>query len=229
MSVRPGELYARVRGRIGEVLGEAGADVDGVRVPACPDWDIAQLTAHLAGTCAALVARDHPTGDVQAWVDAHVADRAGRTAMQNWAEWDTAGPAYDELLDRNDVAYGGLLFDAIVHEDDIRAALGQAHVDDPDAVAFGLHRLAHRADQEARRDGLGTLLVEVPGGTREIGEGEPVVTWQVDDAWVAMRALASRRSAAQLAALGLTGALSPWLAVLPYAPPAADLDVPATG
>ncbi len=223
-SPTPGELYAAVRARIGAVLTDAGPDVDERLVPACPEWNVAQLTAHLAGTTAALAAGDRPTGDVQAWVDAQIADRAGRGALENWAEWDSVGPAYERLLDENEAGYGSLLFDAIVHDDDLRAAVGRPPARDPDAVTYALGRVLSRADAVARKKGSGTLRLSCGGETRQIGEGEPVTTWEIADAWTAMRVLISRRSAAQLTALGMDESRQRWLDVLPYALPTTDLD-----
>ena len=219
----PAHLYATVRARIGERLRAAGSTADDVRVPACPDWTVAQLVAHLAGTTAALVAHDLPAGDAQSWVDAHVAARAGRSALENWHEWDAVGPAFEAMLVAKQ-ASGSLVYDAIVHEGDLDAALGFVATRDAAALGYALGRLAATLGRVARERGLGTLrVVGVGGEPIDIGIGEPVVTWQVADAWTALRALGSRRSAAQLAALGFTGDLVPWTKVLPSELPTTDL------
>jgi uncharacterized protein (TIGR03083 family) len=219
----PAPLYATVRARIGERLRATGPAADTVMVPSCPAWTVAQLTAHLAGTTAALVAKDYPGAAGQAWVDGHVSARAGRSALENWAEWDAVSPAFEAMLTAREAAFGGILYDAIIHEDDINAALGEASVRDGDAIAWGLGRLFTTLDSDARAKGTGTLSATIAGQRFVAGEGDPAVGWACDDAWTALRALGSRRSATQLAALGLTGDLAPWIALLHSDLPVADL------
>ena len=216
-------VYAGVRARIGATLADGGPSVDDVRVPSCPDWNVAQLTAHLAGTISALVARNGPTGDTQAWVDGHVADRAGRTALENWREWESVAPQFAALLVAHPGGYGALLYDAIVHEDDINAALGRPSVRDADAVTYGLQRLFWGLDKQARAAAIGTLEVTTAGESYRAGDGDPVTTLRLDDRWEVLRAFGARRSAAQFRRLPLHGDVEAWLAMLPHDAPIDDL------
>jgi uncharacterized protein (TIGR03083 family) len=219
-------LYAATRARIGATLRDVGPSADAVRVPSCPDWNVAQLLAHLAGTTAALANRDYPGPDLQAWVDGHVADRAGRSALDNWQEWDDAGPAFEQLLVAKEHAFGALLYDAIVHEDDINAALGRPATADPDGTTYALQRGLREVDHAARERGLGTLVATIGDDTVTLGEGEPEVRLTIVDRWEALRAFGSRRSLAQLEALGFVGDVAPWIQALPHDLPATDLVEP---
>ena len=84
------------------------------------------LCAHLVGVPAALVARDNPPpGDNQPWVDRQVADRADRSVAELLDEWDAVGPAFEGLMRKLPHAFGGLVYDAVAHEHDLRGALGR--------------------------------------------------------------------------------------------------------
>ena len=106
------------------------ADVDesaaATVVPSCPEWTVHDLCAHLVGVPAALVARDNPPpGDNQPWVDRQVADRADRSVGELLDEWDAVGPAFEGLMRKLPHAFGGLVYDAVAHEHDLRGALGR--------------------------------------------------------------------------------------------------------
>ena len=120
----PGRVYDDTRHRIGRFLDEAGPSIDALRGPACPDWTVADLTAHLAGAPVALLDRQYPGDDTERWVWGHVAARRGRSSQENWLERNSVGPAYGALLEKNESAWGSLLYDAIIHEDDLLGAVG---------------------------------------------------------------------------------------------------------
>lgn len=217
-----GALYTGAIERIGGVLREADGSGDAATVPSCPDWDVADLLAHLAGTSAALLARDYPGDSVQAWVDGHVADRAGRSALDNWAEWDAVGADYAALLDKNEGAWGSLLYDAIVHEDDLRGALDLEPARDPEALAYALDRLLSNIDERARGEGIGSLRIESADQRWTIGDGAPELTLSCDDRWELLRALGARRSESRLRALTFSADPTPWIAVVPHELPTDD-------
>lgn len=220
----PDLLYRTIRSRIGALLVDAGPAADEIRVPACPDWQVAQLVAHLAGTTVALVAKDSPGDSPQTWVDGHVAARVGRSAVQNWQEWDDAGPAFERLLVAREPAFGSLLYDAIIHEDDLCIALGRPAAADPAAIEYGIRRLFELLDRSARERDLGRLRVDDDGPELAAGTGTPVVSLATPDRWELLRALGGRRTTDQLADIVTAGDLAPWLDALHIRPPQRDLD-----
>ncbi|MFZ1490350.1 MAG: hypothetical protein WAS51_10435 [Ilumatobacteraceae bacterium] len=221
--MEPNLVYAAVRARIGAALADAGPGADHLTVLSCPDWDVSDLTAHLAGTTNAIVSGDLPHGDPQPWVDAQVAARAGRTAIDNWREWDAAGEAFEQVLPASPNGLGSLLYDAIIHEDDLNAAIGRPAPRDEDAVRFGLERLFWRLDRDGRAKKVGTLVANCRQGTFRAATGDPTVALGVADPWELLRSLGSRRSERQLRELAFVGDLTPWLAVLPHELPIVDL------
>lgn len=134
------EQYRATRARVIALL----ADVDDTRatttvVPACPDWNVQQLTCHITGTAVALVAREGPTGDTQAWIDGHVAARAGVPLADVLAEWEAAGPAFEGIIERYPQHFTPLVYDVVAHEHDLREALGVSNDQrDGDAVRVAL-------------------------------------------------------------------------------------------
>lgn len=210
-----------IAGVIAAGIDDDRVDVDTVPVPACPAWTVADLTAHLAGSPAALLARSYPGDDAVAWVAGHVAERAGRTARANLAEWDDVGPGYDVLLTKNEEAWGSLLYDAIAHEHDLREALDRPGGREGVAVDYAVDRSLALLDKKATATGAGTLRITAGNRRWEVGDGEPNASLDVDSAWELMRVLGSRRSEPQVRA-AITGDADPWLAVLPWATPAHD-------
>lgn len=213
-------LHRQIRERIGAVLRAAGEEKDRVVVPACPDWTVAQLIAHLAGTTVALVGGSFPKGDPQPWVDAHVEARADRSAIENWEEWDQVGPAFEQMLRAKPAIFGSLLYDAIIHEDDLNGALDRPSPRDETAVRYGLERVAEHIGRDARRHGIGTMVATIGGQIYRLGDGEPEVSITIEDPWEGLRSLGSRRSAAQLHAIEFPGV---WRSVLPSDLPLSDL------
>jgi hypothetical protein len=88
---------------------------------------------------AALVARDNPpTGDNQPWVDRQVAERSDRSVAELLDEGDAVGPAFEGLMGKLPHAFGGLVYDAVAHEHDLRGALGRPGDRDSAGVLAGL-------------------------------------------------------------------------------------------
>jgi uncharacterized protein (TIGR03083 family) len=115
------EEYAAARARVRTLLADGDAATAATVVPSCPDWTVHDLCAHLVGVPAALVARDNPPpGDNQRWVDRHVAERADRTLVELLDEWDEVGPGFEALMRKLPRAFGGLVYDAVAHEHDLR-------------------------------------------------------------------------------------------------------------
>jgi uncharacterized protein (TIGR03083 family) len=217
------EEYAAARANVRSLL----ADVDGTAaatiVPACPDWTVHDVCAHLAGVPAALVVRDTPPpGDNQPWVDRQVADRAERTVAELLDEWDAIGPDLEALMRKLPHAFGGLVYDAVAHEHDLRGALGRPGERDAAGVWASLDVMVPMVERD---------LAAAPGSLRlcaadrewVVGAGDPAVSLTTAP-FELMRLLGSRRSRQQMLAAPWDGDVEPFLSALAHMPlPARDI------
>jgi hypothetical protein len=202
--------YHATRQRVTELVQSLHPDVLHLRVPACPDWNVHQLVAHLCGIPEALSLGNAPTGAVQPWLDSLVAERESVPVAELLERWEACAPAASGIIDG-----GGhqLFVDLVTHEHDLRGALeapgarGTAEV--RACVQLSLDLLAP-AIADA---GLGALVVD-SGEVRWASQfARPGFTLRVDP-WEAVRTLQSRRTADEVRALPHSGDAEPYLEVL---------------
>jgi len=212
--------YAAVRARVRALLADSDEAVARTVVPSCPDWTVRDLCAHLAGVPAALVARDNPPkGDNQPWVDRHIADRADRSLSQLLDEWDAVGPAYEGLMRKLPHAFGGLVYDAVAHEHDLRGALGRPGDRDGAGVLASLDVMVAMVERDLAAHGPTPGTLRLRAGRREwlVGGGDPTVSLTTTP-FELMRLLGSRRSRDQILAAPWHGDVEPFLPALAHMP-----------
>ncbi len=211
-------IYRESRRRITELV-RALPEVDLDRqVPACPEWTVRILVAHLAGAASDVVAGRLDNAPSEAWTARHVAEREHRPVADNLAEWEQSGPGIERLLAGSQSPRRlSLPHDVTQHEADIRGALGAGRPPEHvwktmlDQIGRGL----------ARRYTLpGEFVVMLGDREWRCGEGEPTTSLAVDpyELW---RAFFGRRSLAQMAAWDWDGDPRPILDMLPIFPPRA--------
>jgi uncharacterized protein (TIGR03083 family) len=201
--------YQRTRARVSTLLLDADADDLARTVPACPEWSVRDLAAHLVGIPAALSEGRLPTGDVNAWLQEIVDERRDDGIDALVDEWPTLDGTIEPMLRGG----GGLMFaDLAVHEHDLRAALGRADhaaMEIDPLVTFAVEFIATPATDA----GLGALVVEHDGMRWQSHDADPGWTLHVEP-WEATRALYSRRTAAELRALPADGDAEPYIALI---------------
>jgi uncharacterized protein (TIGR03083 family) len=212
--------YAACRGRVRDLLADCDDAASATIVPTCPDWSVHDLCAHIAGVAAALVARDNPPpGDNQPWVDAHVVDRSDRSLQELLDEWDSVGPAFEQIMRKVPKAFGGLIYDVVAHEHDLRGALGRPGARDSDGVWASLEVLVDIVERDLAQHGPVPGTLRLSAGDRQwvLGSGAPEVSLTTEP-WELMRLLGSRRSRSQLIAAGWQGDVEPFLGALAHMP-----------
>lgn len=215
--------YGACRLRVRNLLSATSpADAD-VIVPACPEWTVRNLSAHLAGVCRDLAERHLPTGDVQAWVDRQVAERSTRSITSLLDEWDEFGPAFEAMIVARPERTGGLLYDVVAHEHDAASALGLNRDRTSEGVRLSVDIIASMIDADLTKAGLPSVRFTDGTRTWEVGQGPTEFTMEADT-FTLMRALGSRRSLNQLRGMNHTGDLDRFLPGLAHLPlPVVDL------
>ena len=202
-------VYDTTRARMIDLARSAGPDALRTVVPACPDWTALQLLTHCVSMPAAIGAGDLPTGDLDGWIDTILAARAGRSLDELVEEWSSADATIAAM-----VGGGGavLLDDLVVHEHDLRGALGTPDHSVLDADVFVPRSLASCVPELERR-GLGAIEVRTEGRTWTSHDA-PTGWVLAASPWEAVRVLYSRRTADELRDLGGSDDIDAYIALL---------------
>jgi uncharacterized protein (TIGR03083 family) len=197
--------YRSGRMRITDMVASFNPEQQAAIVPTCPDWTVTQLCAHLAGVASALVHRNNPAGDLQAWIDGHIYERADRSATELMAEWNEVGEQFEAIIVKRPQSFAGLLYDVIAHEHDMALAAGvigeRTGLGVEASLALALPLLEH----DLAAHGLGAVAVDLDDGRWQAGEGTPGLIVTLPSHFAAIRLLGSRRSRSQLLAAPWSG------------------------
>lgn len=216
-------LYRECRERIAALVRDASEEERARTVPGCPKWTVSDTVAHLAANAA-----DEVTGRLTGVPDdeqtaAQVEQRRGRPLEEILAEWDGAAKLVEPAIAAHPLAIAWVN-DVLIHEADIRGALGAGRPPEPAWTAalelvrpVLLRRLGH----------LGELRILTGEDRFIVGSGEPVTTVEVDlyEFW---RSALGRRSRAQMAAWTWSGDPEPYIQAIPrFGPTEVALTEPA--
>lgn len=234
------QAYAEVQERLAALV--LGLDDEALARPvrACPGWSVRDTFAHLVGACVDGLSGSIPEldgvdflGDWPATLD-HLGRMSDRQVRQN------AGVDLSELVDRWRAAvdrgaaalrgeqpfppplppFGAaiLVNDVVVHEGDLRQALGLPPAAATRAERFALRNYAVTAELAVGRAGVPAVALRYDGRELVLGDGPPAAALSAEPHDL-VRVLASRRSAEQIGAMRWEGDPSPYLELLPsYGP-----------
>ena len=186
------------------------------RVPACPDWTVHDLLAHMVGLGVDVLAGDEPDDHHPAWTQAQVDARAGHGAAELLAEWAEVA----ERLPGWMRAHGSRpLNDVVIHEQDLRGAVGVPGARTGDGPVIVRDRMAARlAGVLAGRPELPAIALEEaprpgrpPWSWSSTGAARDAAVLLRGSGFDLFRALTSRRTADQLRRLTVRGDVSPHL------------------
>jgi len=201
--------YDATRTRMLELARTAGSDALGASVPACPDWTALQLVTHCVSMPAALGAGDFPSGDINEWIDKILTDRSGASLDELADEWVGANDTIAGMVNGG----GAVLFDdLVVHEHDLRAALGIPDHSALDA-RISVPRSLDSCVSALEEAGLGSIEVRSGSDVWRSHEAEPGWVLEVSP-WEAVRVIYSRRTADELRSLGGSDNIDAYIAVL---------------
>ena len=192
-------------------------------VPALPGWTVKDTYSHLAGLASDVVGGNVPAGvPDEEFTGREVAERAALTLAEVLDEWDTSGPAFEQILEAfGDAAPRNAAIDVWTHEVDVRSALGAPIPPDGGPAERVLDGMVRRGVGRGWSErGIPALRIVVPDDEWVAGEGEPAGTLRTDTFELG-RVMLGRRSPAQMARLGWDGGdPKVWIASMPVFGPA---------
>ena len=161
-----GEIYRDTRSRVSDLVRTLDDADRHASVPACPGWTVRDLLSHLAGLPADVNAGRIEGAGTDPWTAAQLAARTGRSCDELLEEWEREAPAFEQILPM--IQPPRPLYDIVVHEQDMRGAVGVPGGRDHEGVAIvfdaGARRFAategqFRRGHRCRRRPLGGRLV----------------------------------------------------------------------
>jgi uncharacterized protein (TIGR03083 family) len=167
------------------------------QVPACPQWTVWDLLAHLAGETADIVTGNLDGAPGDEWTAAQITARAGRSVAELITEWERHGPRWEEIARRAEhpsFLVRNPYLDAGVHEADLYGALGLPR--QPAEVSLAIADSAVPRVAEDFGD-LGLYTIVTPERVYHLGSGDPEASVRVDT-YELSRAVFGRRSRAQV-------------------------------
>jgi uncharacterized protein (TIGR03083 family) len=204
-------------------------------VPACPGWKVRDVLAHVVGLARDSVAGNLPTMDLlEQWRDDEVvetrdrmtaeqvdrvADRSIEDLVTDWQGLnDRLTPMLSGAIPFPDPAPLGLgavlVTDLVIHDQDVRGALGCPRAADGPASSLALATYCFAVDYRIRQLALPALGVRHGERRRILGNGEPAATVS-GERFELLRAFGGRRSREQLLALDWDGDPSAYVRLLP--------------
>jgi uncharacterized protein (TIGR03083 family) len=202
------EEWSRAQARVIALM-EAAADGQVERtVPACPDWTARDLFAHMVGLGSDVVAGDEPDDHNADWTAKQVEQRKDRSVADLVTEWrETAEPLRAWMAEHGTRPLG----DVIIHEQDLRGALGVPGGRDADGLAAIRGRFAPRVGGRLPEGTTLGLVGDSWSWASDGGDPERADVVIAAPDFELARALLARRSAGQLRGWTRSGDVEPVL------------------
>jgi uncharacterized protein (TIGR03083 family) len=211
--------YRGCRERVTEMVTGLADDDLARRVPACPDWTVRDLAAHIIGVAADLSVGNLEQMGANEWTSAQVAKRKDHSVTDLIEEWTKLAEQVEPTADLIPPGAAQMLVgDAVTHEHDMRGALNRPGARDTDAVWIGLDRYIRVFGKRIKDAELPSVVVR--SGDREwqagIREPEAILS---GDAFGLLRALTGRRTIEEISGLEWNGDSTAYVAIFSTYPP----------
>lgn len=209
-------VYQDARARFVDLIRTVPSDDLDRRLPACPRWTARDLVAHLVGVSEDFLIRNFPSGSMtfEEWTEAQVARRRGRDLNEMLADWDGILPAVVESIGNGMSPASPIINDTVTHEQDVRGMAGMPGGRESDGYRFSWERWITGISGRIGGAGLPALVLRTEWGDRFVGEGEAGAVVSAPQ-FELMRALAGRRSLAQIAAFAWDGDSALYIPLIP--------------
>jgi uncharacterized protein (TIGR03083 family) len=208
--VPSGVAYRTSRESISGLI-ESRPDVADRIVPACPEWTVRDLLAHVVGNCRS----EHPVlaDDPKAVRPVDELD-----VSELIEEWSRTGPEVEQLLaGRDGLNERMMVMDVFTHELDLRRVVEESAPDDHPAFPTAISVLLGGFSASVGARGLPALRVETEGAQWLIGAGEEAATVRANR-FDLYRSFAGRRTHQQIAELSWSAPADTWLPAFTWGP-----------
>jgi uncharacterized protein (TIGR03083 family) len=189
--MRSAELYHAAHERMAAAVHDLGPEDLDRQVPACPQWSVQDLVAHLAGVAADFVAGNLAGAPRPPWTAVQVETRRNLPLSDVLDEWSVAGPQLEKLVVDGTTSHPLVCnpyVDASVHEADLHGAIGSGRP----PTDLWLTTLEWMLDEP------GPLTVVTPDGTYQAGPDDGPAATVRTSSYELFRAIFGRRSKAQI-------------------------------
>jgi uncharacterized protein (TIGR03083 family) len=212
------EAYASSRDRIQELTRSLSDEQLDIRVPACPDWNVKELVAHITGVAADTLAANLDEIGGAGWTERQVAGRRNKSLEKIFEEWDGLAGQLEPALDEwHPTAAAALIGDVITHEHDLRGALGVPGERESEGVVISTSFYARNFGKRLKDAGLATLIVRGGGEEWTAGREEPVGEVRAP-LFEMLRGLTGRRTLDEVKSFDWTVGPEPYLELFPMYP-----------
>lgn len=215
----PIEEWTRSQARVAELM-SANRDRAETMVPSCPAWTARDLLSHMIGLDADVLAGDEPDDHNATWTQRQVDERKGRDVAALLDEWAGLIEPMQAWMRANNPRPMG---DVVIHEQDLRGALGVPGAKDAAGTASLRDTFAGRMARRVAAAGLPP--VALVGSSWTFGDPDDAGLVLAADDFELARAVLSRRSADQLRGWVRSGDLEPYLGLIGGLGPLPDRDL----
>jgi uncharacterized protein (TIGR03083 family) len=175
-----GGLYNEGRERLSEIVRQLAPTELATTVPACPEWTVQDVIAHLTGGCADVLAGNIAAVTTAEWADEHVRSRKDHTITQVLEEWSAVAPRLEAIAGTFPSPLPTLwILDLATHEQDVRGALERPGARETRGLVMAVDFLVREGlHRQLVGRGLGTVSVRTPIGSWTVGGQAPSIpTW----------------------------------------------------
>jgi uncharacterized protein (TIGR03083 family) len=215
-----GTVYAAGRARVTDLVMSIDPVQAEAPVPACPEWSVHDVVAHLTGVCADILAGNIEGVATDPWTAAQVAPRRSRPLDEVLKEWSEIAPQVEAFADNfPGRAADQWVADLATHEHDVRGALSRPGARDSDAIEVGLDFLVTMF-LESSLAARSLPALRVRAGERQWvvgGDGDALAELEAAP-FELFRALTGRRSPAQIRGYRWDGDPAVYLPAFDYGP-----------
>jgi uncharacterized protein (TIGR03083 family) len=191
-----GADYRTAREDVAALVRALGPEQLAAPVPACPGWTVHDVVSHLTG-----MATDAVNGRLSGMpepsqTEAQVAERAGSPTSIVLREWERTASQYEVVLSKSSSSSVSAVVGVVVHEQDIRGALGLPGNRDSPIIAAALSRNLEVFASKVESAGL-TGVVFIEGADVVAGLPAAPITYRASRFEI-FRAVFGRRSRPQI-------------------------------